>query len=261
MAKFRLNSSDPSEPQRHIEAPTLVGALSKVLGRFAPDSSGTVNIDVAVDGFTDVWDDDTDHRVRLEPEDISVFEVGTDPTAELWDAPTPGSGARNAMEMNSLDESKAVEAIKAIESAASAVEACNMALDALMTHIPAESGSILLAELSHLRFVCVRGPKSEELVGRTMGLRDGIAGAVLFSGKPVQLRQARQHESHHTKVDQSIDHFTRTLLAMPIAVSGEYRGVLELLNPFGSEAFVDAHQTFAHAVTLALGERLAGQPS
>ncbi len=261
MPKFRLNSSDPAEPQGHIEAPTLVGALAKVLGRFSPESSGTVNIDVSVDGLADVWDDDTDHRVRLEPEDISVFEVGTDPTAELWDAPTPGSGARSAMEMSAIDESKAIDAIKAIECSGSALEACNLALDALMTHIPAESGSILLAEMTRLRFVCVRGPKADVLVGQTIGLGDGIAGAVLSSGNPIQLRQARQHRSHHTAVDQTLDHFTRTLLAMPIAVDGQHRGVLELLNPFGSEAFVEAHQTFAHAVTLALGDRLAGQSS
>ena len=89
-----------------------------------------------------------------------------------------------------------------------------------------------------------------------MAIDHGVAGAVLATGKPVHLRQARNHQRHHTSVDQSINHFTKTLLAMPIAVGGRYRGVLELLNPFGSEAFVESHQTFAHAVTLALGERL-----
>ena len=256
MAKFKLESTDPNILQKHIEAPTLVGALSRVLSRFSPESGGTVNIDVGIDGMTDVWDDDTDHRFRLEPEESTAFDLGGDPTSELWDAPVPGSGAQHALAMNAVDEGRAVHAIKLIERAPTEMDACNLALDALMTHIPAESGSILLAESGLLRFVCVRGPKAPELEGRTMAIDNGVAGAVLATGKPVHLRQARTHQRHNAGVDQSINHLTRTLLALPIDVAGQRRGVLELLNPFGSEVFVESHQTFAHAVTLALGDRL-----
>lgn len=256
MAKFSIDSTDPAIPATQVEAKSLVGAISKVLGRFGGDGSATVNVDVSTDGQAELWGDGDEHSVLVESEEDTFFDLGGDPTTELWDAPTPGSGAQSALEMSAGEESRAIQAISDISSSLDEMAACEKALDALMTHIPAESGSILLAEAEHLRFVCVRGPKAEVLSGRTIPIDGGVAGAVLASGTPLHIRQARRHESHHTEFDQSINHLTKTLLALPIFVGGEPRGVLELLNPFGSDRFGDAHQTFAHAVTLALGERL-----
>ena len=258
MGKFNIESTDPAISRSQVEAQSFTGALSKVLGRFSPGSDRTVNVDVSSDGQAELWDPGTDQRFHIEPDVDTTFDLGDAPTPELWDAPTPGSGAKRAREMSPIDHIKAVESVRSIQAAATELEACNLALNVLMTHIPAESSSILLAEADALRFVCVRGPKAETLTGKTIAREHGVAGAVVNSGKPLHIRQARKHEKHHTKFDQSINHFTRTLLALPITVDGTIQGVLELLNPFGSDRFAEPHQTFAHAVALALGERLRG---
>jgi len=258
MANYNLDSNDPDFAGGQDGAQTFSSALSKVLARFRPGTEKAVNVDVSSDGRAEVWGDGTDVRFHIEPDPDTVFDLGDDPTTELWDAPSPGSGAKRAMEMSSVDQKRAISAVASIQSAPSAIAACDLALDSLMAHIPAESGSILLAEAEHPRFVCVRGPKASELTGRTIGLEHGVAGAVVSSGQPVHVRQARKHANHHTELDQSISHLTRTLLALPVAVGGRVVGVVELLNPFGREGFVETHQTFAHAVALALGERLGG---
>ena len=125
-----------------------------------------------------------------------------------------------------------------------------------MKLIPAESGSILLVESSALRFVTVRGPKSDALSGMTISREHGIAGAVVSSGTALLVRSARDHAQHDHSVDAEVNHFTRTLLALPIQKRDQIIGVVELLNPFGSDTFTLAQQQLSTRIVSTLAERL-----
>lgn len=257
MAKFSLNSSDPSQESELLESRTWSGALSKALGRLKGSPETTLTVEVSEDGHTELWADDTDHRLSFGADPDTSFEMAEDPTTSLWDAPTPGSGARLAKEPNYVDRAQAGEGFDAIEQSATEVEACNRAMDMLMTHIPAESGSILLAEGTQLRFVCVRGPKAEALLGASMSVEAGVAGVVADTGRPLLIRGARHSAQHDAAFDKTLNHITHTLLALPIGSEQRVLGVLELLNPFGASTFTTAQQELAKNVASTLGRRIS----
>lgn len=257
MPKFSLNSSDPSDKTELLESHTWSGALSKALGRLKGNPQTTLTVEVSQDGHTELWADDTDHRLSFDTDPDTSFEMAEDPTASLWDAPIPGSGAQVAREPSLVDRAKADLGFDAIEQSATEVEGCNVAMDMLMTHVPAESGSILLAEGTQLRFVCVRGPKAEALVGSSMSVDAGVAGVVAGSGRPLLVRGARHSAQHDSAIDRSLNHITHTLLAVPISADERVLGVLELLNPFGASTFTSAQQDLAKEVAQAIGKRIS----
>ena len=236
MAKFNIESTDPKIDIKAIEAKTWSGALSKVLGRFK-GSAHPVNMRVQSNGRAEVWTDEDEAHLTLELDPDTGFEILDDPTTDLWDAPPPGSGAHQSQAAAAPDSSRAENGILAIQTAPTEVAACDAALDLLMKLIPAESGSILLAESTALRFVTVRGPKADALTGKTISREHGIAGAVVNSGTALLVRSARSHAQHDHSVDTEVNHITRTLLALPIQKGEQTIGVVELLNPFGSDTF------------------------
>ena len=255
MAKFNVESTDPKIDLKAIEAKSWSGALSKVLGRFKSGSK-PVNLRVNADGQTEVWSDEDEAHLTLELDPDTGFEILDDPTTELWDAPPPGSGAREAQAAAAADADRADSEIGAIQSAETEVAACNEALNLLMKFVPAESGSILLVESTALRFITVRGPKSDALTGKTIALNHGIAGAVVSSGTALLVRSARDHAQHDHSVDAEMNHITRTLLALPIQKEGQVIGVVELLNPFGSDTFTLDQQQLSTRIVSALAGRL-----
>jgi len=255
MAKFNVESTDPKIDIKAIEAKSWSGALSKVLGRFKGEGR-PVNMRVNSTGQAEVWADHEDAHLTLELDPDTGFEVLDDPTTELWDAPPPGSGARQNQAASEPDAARADIGMVDIETAKTEVEACDAALNLLMKLIPAESGSILLVESSELRFVTVRGPKSDALTGKTISRDLGIAGAVVTSGTALLVRSARDHAQHDHSVDAEVNHFTRTLLALPIKKAGAVVGVVELLNPFGSDTFTLDQQQLSTRIVTTLSARL-----
>ena len=255
MAKFNIESTDPKIDIKAIEAKSWSGALSKVLGRFK-GQNGAVNMRVNPGGQAEVWSNDDDAHLTLELDPDTGFELLDDPTTELWDAPPPGSGARQSQAAAEPDMARADDGMVAIETAKTEVEACDATLNLLMKLIPAESGSILLTETTELRFVTVRGPKADALSGKTISRDLGIAGAVATSGTALLVRSARDHAQHDHSVDAEVNHFTRTLLALPIKKAEQVVGVVELLNAFGSDTFTLDQQQLSTRIVGALARRL-----
>ena len=216
MPKFRIRSS--SDEASAIEASDWSGAIAKLLGKIS-NTTDTVNIGVSGDGSTEIWADGDSDRYMLDTGDgsDSAFELSGVPTTELWDAPTPGSGASVAKVPNPLETEEIKKRVSRIETLGSDAEACEDALNLLLTHVPAESASVLLAEGSHLRFTSVRGPHSDALQGTIIPIQKGIAGAVAATGRTILVNEARSNPQHDASVDQSFNHITRTLLAVPIS--------------------------------------------
>jgi putative methionine-R-sulfoxide reductase with GAF domain len=254
MPKFTIRSEN-AEPAA-IEAADWSGALSKLVGRFTGQGN-TVHVDVNDKGATEIWDERSEMRFQMDSDTGTGtgFELTEDPTTDLWDAPNPGSGARTASTPNDAVSVEMANSAAALTAEQSDAGACETAMNLLLTHIPAESGSVLLAEGPYLRFISVRGPHAENLVGTTIPIDKGVAGTVANSGRALLVREARQNPQHDSSVDHTINHVTRTLLAVPIESNGSVLGVIELLNPFGSDTFMSWHQEFARDVANALGQR------
>ena len=86
-----------------------------------------------------------------------------------------------------------------------------------------------------------------------MDLRQGIAGQVARTGKPVRLRDAYADPAFHAEIDRRTGYRTRSLLCLPVqGPDGRIIAVAQLLNKRGAEEF---GETDAH------GERRRGDPA
>ena len=254
MPKFTIRSRNNESSK--IDAPNWSTAVGNLVGRLKV-TTNTVNVNLSHDGTAEVWQDGEDELYHLDTDEgvLSEFDMPDVPTVDLWDAPVPGSGATAARQPKEDELSILFKQTDDLRRLASDALACEQALNFLLTHIPAESGSVLLAEGAHLRFTSVRGPHSEQLSGMTIPIDVGIAGAVATSGRSMLIREARKSPQHDHSIDQNIDHITRTLLAVPIQSNGTVLGVLELLNPFGDDTFLSWHQDLTKHAAGALAKR------
>ena len=84
----------------------------------------------------------------------------------------------------------------------------------------------------------------------------GIAGAVVKTGKPVNVPDVTKDPRFFGGVDKKSGFQTRSILAVPMLHQGRVIGVLEVLNPIGREAFteidLEPFQAFASMSTTAI---------
>ena len=105
-----------------------------------------------------------------------------------------------------------------------------------------QAGSIMLVDKStgELRFEAASGSKREEVKRVTVPLEGSIAGWIVREGKPLMIPDVRQDPRFYTRVDETTDFETRSILGVPLQVKGEVIGVLEALNKTGDGIFTPA---------------------
>ena len=114
-------------------------------------------------------------------------------------------------------------------------------LDLAMEKIPADAGSVLLADLDtdDLAFASVRGPKAKELLRSNirvpMGV--GIVGFCALEGVGVAISDAQRDPRFYREVGQQIGYESKSILCAPIFGGGRTFGCIELINKKGSTTF------------------------
>jgi len=105
-----------------------------------------------------------------------------------------------------------------------------------------QAGSIMLVDKNtgELRFEAASGSKREEVKRVTVPLEGSIAGWIVQEGKPLMIPDVRQDPRFYTRVDETTDFETRSILGVPLQVKGEVIGVLEALNKTGDGIFTQA---------------------
>jgi len=95
----------------------------------------------------------------------------------------------------------------------------------------AEASSILLkSDSGELTFEVATGESAEVLRRIFVKPGEGIAGYVVSTGKPVIVNDVEKDARHKREVDEVTGFRTRNLLAVPLRLSGEVIGVIEVLN-------------------------------
>jgi signal transduction histidine kinase len=129
-----------------------------------------------------------------------------------------------------------------------------------------QAGSIMLVDKNtgELRFEAASGSRREEVKRVTVPLEGSIAGWIVREGKPLMIPDVRQDPRFYTRVDETTDFETRSILGVPLQVKGEVIGVLEALNKTGDGIFTQADvQTLstlaAHAAIAIENARLLTQ--
>ncbi len=125
--------------------------------------------------------------------------------------------------------------------------------------VPSEAGSILLDDprakmgqvsVNRLTFIAVFGPMASGLLGRSMGLSQGIAGHVYQTGQPYIAEDVSHDEHFDPDLDMESGFVSRSVIAVPVILGQSICGVLELVNRVGGDAYT--------AEDLALLETFAG---
>lgn len=149
------------------------------------------------------------------------------------------------------------ELTRAVDEASSDQAAALVALQALMRHVPAEGGAVLLAgvEQEAFEFLAAVGPASRFVSEVRLPFGYGHVGTVHDSGVAVLIHDIAQSAKHWHIVDDATGFRPRSLLAVPVRSSdGRSWGVIELLST--EDDLVSWHVSAAEAVAQSLAERL-----
>lgn len=151
--------------------------------------------------------------------------------------------------------------VEAVRSAASVEKACARALDAAMEAIPSESGAVLRAQRGYLRFLAVRGPHGDALLGVRLPASTGVAGRAAQTQRTVVVGDATGHPRHFDDIDRITGYQTRQIIAVPVIDGGVLQAVIELINP--EEGVTVNRQTLKPVETIGrvLGTYLSRRPT
>lgn len=123
----------------------------------------------------------------------------------------------------------------------------------------AEASSLMLLDKKTNELVISTaqgGASSESVKEIRIPAGAGIAGAVVKSGKPVNVPDVTKDPRFFGGVDKKSGFQTRAILAVPMVHQGGVIGVLEVLNPIGREAFteidIEPFEAFASMSTTAI---------
>jgi putative methionine-R-sulfoxide reductase with GAF domain len=112
-------------------------------------------------------------------------------------------------------------------------------MDVSMEVTGADAGSVLLARDDSLVFSMVRGSGAVMPEGASIPRGDGVAGWVMENGSPLRVEDARKDGRLHGREAEVAGREVRSVLCVPMRVSGEVVGALELMRggagPFSAE--------------------------
>ena len=125
-------------------------------------------------------------------------------------------------------------------------------LDLAMEKIPAEAGSVYVADLNRrdLRFAAARGPKADELLrlGVTVPMGRGFVGFCAQEGVGIAVSDAQRDPRHFSEVSVKLGYAIHSVITTPVLVNGRTLGAIQLLNKKGSSSFSSAELSMLHYV-------------
>lgn len=167
-----------------------------------------------------------------------------------------------ALKAKNLEQTRQINLLKSVEYINSRKFQLDHFLDRLMDWIlsvtQTESAALLLLDDTEtlLEFLVAKGPSSETLSGLTISADEGIAGKALSTNKPYISQNVTTDANWSSRIATSLSYNTVNLLAVPLRIMGEPRGVIEIINkkngaPFGDED-VSLLENLSNEVAIAL---------
>jgi len=129
-----------------------------------------------------------------------------------------------------------------------------------------ETASILEydPQANELHFMVVPWFHREMLKGIKVPLDASAAGQALREMKPIRMDYASQDIRHFPEADRLSDFQTRSLLAVPLILRGQLRGVIEVLNKKGNAHYTEEDvailETLATLTALAMRDNMLEKP-
>jgi hypothetical protein len=131
-------------------------------------------------------------------------------------------------------------------------EALYFLLDLAMEKIPADAGTVYVADLNRrdLHFAAARGPKAREVLALEVAVPMGVgfAGFCAQEGVGIAVSDAQRDPRHFKEVSERLGYPIDSVIATPVLSQGRALGVIQLLNKRGSSSFTSAELAILHYV-------------
>lgn len=111
-----------------------------------------------------------------------------------------------------------------------------------------EGSSIILKEADELVFYAVSGDKASKLNNFRLPIGEGIVGKCISTLSSIIVNDTKNDEQFSSKVDESINFTTRSILCVPLIVEGLCIGALEMVNKKHNKEFMRHDLLLADAV-------------
>jgi putative methionine-R-sulfoxide reductase with GAF domain len=139
--------------------------------------------------------------------------------------------------------------------------ACNLALDLILSLVPAEAASVARGTVDDpaLVFVAARGPVAESILGREVRFGEGLLGMCFDMRGTLLVNDVAADLRHLDQFDRETGFETLAVLCVPILDhDGTGHGVVQLLNPPNrhfTPAHVEVVETTARTLASSLSSR------
>ncbi|MCB8983234.1 MAG: GAF domain-containing protein [Ardenticatenaceae bacterium] len=220
----------------HIQQVLQTGQMADVVdenGRtwwIAPLNAGAETLGVLYTFFAD--------ETQIRPRQKQLFNVFADRTAVALD--------RLQTRQELADRAQQLEIINEVTlSLASTLELeplLNLIMDKAMELLDTEAGTFMMTveDTGELEFRVVRGPASNELVGRRLPIGTGLAGTAAQTGRPVRQNRVQDDKRWFGDIDPHARFVSESILTVPLLRGNTVLGVVQVINkrngaPFNAE--------------------------
>lgn len=229
----------------------------------APDAAGTwiaAPLNAGADSLGAIYT--TYHGALLQERQQQLFSVFADRTAAALER------LQTNRKLN--DRAQQLEIINEVTLTLAATtnleQLLNVIVDKAIELLDTEAGTFMLSleDTGELEFRVVRGPSSEELLGKRLPIGTGLAGRVAQSGRPEIVNRVQEDSRWFAEVDAVTEFNTNAIMTVPMIRHNTVAGVLQLLNKRSGAPFTEVDQQLlmafaAQAVVAMENTRLLAQ--
>ncbi|MCB9418967.1 MAG: GAF domain-containing protein [Ardenticatenaceae bacterium] len=125
----------------------------------------------------------------------------------------------------------------------------NLILDKAMELLDTEAGTFMLKvdDTGELEFRVVRGPASEDLLGKRLTIGTGLAGSAAQSGRAVLVNRVQDDKRWFNQVDATTDFHSQSILTVPLLRKSTVLGVVQVINKKNGAPFDEVDQSLLMA--------------
>ncbi len=125
----------------------------------------------------------------------------------------------------------------------------NLILDKAIELLDTEAGTFMLKvdDTGELEFRVVRGPASQDLLGKRLTIGTGLAGSAAQSGRPILVNRVQDDKRWFDQVDASTDFHSQSIITVPLVRKSTVLGVVQLINKKNGAPFAEEDQSLLMA--------------
>ncbi len=185
------------------------------------------------------------HESQIRPRQKQLFTVFADRTAVALDRlQTRQELAGRAQQLEIINEvTLSLAATLELEPL------LNLIMDKAMELLDTEAGTFMMTveDTGELEFRVVRGPASNELVGRRLPIGTGLAGTAAQTGRPVRQNRVQDDKRWFGDIDPNAKFVSESILTVPLLRGNTVLGVVQVINKRNGAPFNEEDETLLAA--------------